>query len=284
MFATHKNLFLYMCCLFIFLLNSCRTTHYLTGNQNLNQSNIAQIIEGKSTKYELLSILGEPDEITLGHSKSSITELQYSLPLQEIVIVPDGEYDVWYYYVRNRIIVNFTKEMYSEIQYYFVINDADIVVKKIYIDKSAMEYDDLDRNPNDVIDSEIVKEDRSARFKKEVTIQLDIEFRVGSVEISSTYLDQLKRVADLMKDSPNKIAVIEGHTDSMGPATKNLQLSQGRAESVRQNLIDHFGIAQERLVAKGFGETRPIASNETPEGRRKNRRVSVILYANTEKP
>jgi outer membrane protein OmpA-like peptidoglycan-associated protein len=256
----------------------------LTGNQNLNQSNIAQIIEGKSTKYELLSILGEPDEITLGHSKSSITELQYSLPLQEIVIVPDGEYDVWYYYVRNRIIVNFTKEMYSEIQYYFVINDADIVVKKIYIDKSAMEYDDLDRNPNDVIDSEIVKEDRSARFKKEVTIQLDIEFRVGSVEISSTYLDQLKRVADLMKDSPNKIAVIEGHTDSMGPATKNLQLSQGRAESVRQNLIDHFGIAQERLVAKGFGETRPIASNETPEGRRKNRRVSVILYANTEKP
>ena len=282
MFATHKNLFLYVCCLSIFLLNSCRTTHYLTGNQNLNQSNIANIIEGKTTKYEVISILGEPDEITIGHSKSSITDLQYSLPLQEIVIVPDGEYDVWYYYVRNRIIINFTKEMYSEIQYYFIINDSDIVVKKIYIDKTAMEYDDLDKNPNDVIEAETEKEDRSALFKKEVTIQLDIEFQVGSVEISSTYFDQLKRVADLMKVSPNRSAVIEGHTDSMGSATGNLQLSQRRAESVRQNLIDHFGIAQERLVAKGFGETRPIASNETPEGRRKNRRVTVILYANTE--
>ena len=282
MFATHKNLFLYVCCLSIFLLNSCRTTHYLTGNQNLNQSNIANIIEGKTTKYEVIAILGEPDEITIGHSKSSITDLQYSLPLQEIVIVPDGEYDVWYYYVRNRIIINFTKEMYSEIQYYFIINDSDIVVKKIYIDKTAMEYDDLDKNPNDVIEAETEKEDRSALFKKEVTIQLDIEFQVGSVEISSTYFDQLKRVADLMKVSPNRSAVIEGHTDSMGPAAKNLQLSQRRAESVRQNLIDHFGIAQERLVAKGFGETRPIASNETPGGRLKNRRVTVILYANTE--
>ena len=282
MFATHKNLFLYVCCLSIFLLNSCRTTHYLTGNQNLHQSNIANIIEGKTTKYEVIAILGEPDEITIGHSKSSITDLQYSLPLQEIVIVPDGEYELWYYYARNKIIVNFTKEMYSEIQYYFVLNSADVVVTKIYIDRTVMEYHDLDKNPNDVIEAETEKEDRSALFKKEVTIQLDIEFQVGSVEISSTYFDQLKRVADLMKVSPNRSAVIEGHTDSMGSATGNLQLSQRRAESVRQNLIDHFGIAQERLVAKGFGETRPIASNETPEGRRKNRRVTVILYANTE--
>jgi len=256
----------------------------LTGNQNLNQSNIANIIEGKTTKYEVISILGEPDEITIGHSKSSIEELQYSLPLTKIEIVPEDQYELWYYYARNKIIVNFTKEMYSEIQYYLVINDSDIVVTKIYIDRTVMEYHDLDKNPNDVIEAEIGKEDRPARFKKEVTIQLDIEFRVGSVEISSTYFNQLKRVADLMKVSPNKVAVIEGHTDSMGPAAKNLQLSQGRAESVRQNLIDHFGIAQERLVAKGFGETRPIVSNETPEGRRKNRRVSVILYANTEKP
>jgi outer membrane protein OmpA-like peptidoglycan-associated protein len=235
----------------------------LTGNQNLNQSNIANIIEGKTTKYEVISILGEPDEITIGHSKSSIEELQYSLPLTKIEIVPEDQYELWYYYARNKIIVNFTKEMYSEIQYYFVINSADVVVTKIYIDRTVMEYHD-------------------ALFKKEVTIQLDIEFQVGSVEISSTYFDQLKRVADLMKISPNRSAVIEGHTDSMGSATRNLQLSQRRAESVRQNLIDHFGIAKERLVAKGFGETRPIASNETPEGRRKNRRVTVILYANTE--
>jgi outer membrane protein OmpA-like peptidoglycan-associated protein len=249
----------------------------LTGNENLNQSNIARIIEGKSTKYELLSILGEPDEITIGHTKSSIETLQYNLPLTKIEIVPEDEYTVWYYYVRNKIIINFTKEMYSETKYYFIINSADIVLNKLYIDKTAMEYDELDKNPNEVTKAEIEKEDRSIPFKKEATIQLDIEFGVGSAKISSRYFDQLKRVADQIKASPNRIAVIEGHTDSMGAATTNLQLSQRRAESVRQNLIDHFGIAQERLVAKGFGETRPIASNETPEGRRKNRRVSVIL-------
>lgn len=277
MFTTHKNLFLYICCLSLLILNSCRTTHYLTGNKNLNQSNIAKIIENKSTKYDILSILGEPDEITIGHTKSSIENLQYNLPVTEIEIVPESEYVVWYYYIRNRIIINLTEEMYSETQYYFIINASDIVVKKIYIDKTAMEYDDLDRNPNEVIEAEIGKDDRSSRLKKEATIQLDIEFGVGSAEISSRYFDQLKRVADRMKASPNRTAVIEGHTDSMGAATTNLQLSQKRAESVKQNLIDHFGIAQERLVAKGFGETRPIASNETPEGRRKNRRVSVIL-------
>lgn len=250
----------------------------MTGNEELNPSNIARIIEGKSTKYDLLSILGEPDEITIGHTKSSIENLQYNLPISEIEIVAEGEYTVWYYYVRNKIIINITKEMYSQTQYYFIINDEDIVVEKIYIDKTAMEYDDLDRNSSEVIEAEIEKKDRSARFKKEVTIQLDIEFGVGSAELSSTYFDQLKRVADLMKASPNRTAVIEGHTDSMGAATTNLQLSQRRAESVRQNLIDHFGIARERLVAKGFGETRPIASNETPEGQRKNRRVTVTLY------
>ncbi len=251
MFATHKNLFLYICCLSIFLLNSCRTTHYLTGNENLNQSNIATIIEGKSTKYELISILGEPDEITLGYSKSSIEDFQYSLPLTKIEIVPKGEYELWYYSVRNRIIVNFTQEMYSEIRYYFVINDANIVVNKIYIDKTAMEYDDLDRNPNDVIKAEIGQEDRTARFKKEFTIQLDIEFRVGSVEINSTYFDQLKRVADLMKDSPNRIAVIEGHTDSTGPATKNLKLSQRRAESVRREPDKSFWNCSGKACSQG---------------------------------
>jgi outer membrane protein OmpA-like peptidoglycan-associated protein len=139
--------------------------------------------------------------------------------------VPEGEYTVWYYYVRNKIIINFTKEIYSETKYYFIINDADIVVNKLYIDKTAMEYDDLDKNPNEVTEAETEKEKRSARLKKESTIQLDIEFGVGSAEISSRYFDQLKRVADLMKDSPDSRAVIEGHTDSTGPATRNLQLS-----------------------------------------------------------
>ena len=78
-------------------------------------------------------------------------------------------------------------------------------------------------------------------------------------------------------ESPNvaKIRIV-GHTDDFGPAEDNLILSQDRADAVRRYLIKR-GIAADRLEAVGRGETQPIASNETPRGRAKNRRVEFIL-------
>ncbi|RMF59783.1 MAG: OmpA family protein, partial [Bacteroidetes bacterium] len=64
-----------------------------------------------------------------------------------------------------------------------------------------------------------------------------------------------------------------GHTDSTGPDDYNLRLSQARAEAVRAYLIERFGIAPERLVARGYGESQPIADNVTATGRTLNRRV-----------
>jgi len=85
-----------------------------------------------------------------------------------------------------------------------------------------------------------------------------------------------------MKAYPATTVLIEGHTDNTGSDQYNLQLSQKRAESVRQYLINNFSIAPDRLSAKGFGESRPIASNTTREGRRKNRRVVAVIYATKE--
>jgi OOP family OmpA-OmpF porin len=65
---------------------------------------------------------------------------------------------------------------------------------------------------------------------------------------------------------------IRGYTDSVGPASYNLELSQRRAEAVKQYLVN-AGIDPSRLVAKGYGEADPIASNKTPEGRAQNRRI-----------
>jgi outer membrane protein OmpA-like peptidoglycan-associated protein len=69
---------------------------------------------------------------------------------------------------------------------------------------------------------------------------------------------------------------IEGHTDDKGNDKKNLKLSQGRADAVRDYLVN-AGIAGDRLQSQGFGETRPIADNKTKEGREANRRVEFVI-------
>jgi len=114
---------------------------------------------------------------------------------------------------------------------------------------------------------------------EKVSIELLIEFETSKSEVRPQYDDQLRKVADFMKTYPDTKAEIEGHTDSMGGAEANLALSQQRADAVRQALIDRFGVSADRLSAKGYGETKPIADNATPEGRAKNRRVMATFSA-----
>ena len=70
--------------------------------------------------------------------------------------------------------------------------------------------------------------------------------------------------------------VVEGHTDSQGADAMNQELSQKRAESVRTYLVSR-GIAADRITAQGFGPSRPIADNTSPEGRANNRRVEIVV-------
>ncbi|WP_234981488.1 OmpA family protein [Fontimonas thermophila] len=92
-------------------------------------------------------------------------------------------------------------------------------------------------------------------------------------EASRKILDE---VAESLKNQPNVRVEIGGHTDSIGNDAYNHILSQQRAEAVRQYLISR-GVSGDRLVAMGYGEFRPVASNETPEGREQNRRVEFKL-------
>src|SRR5215831_13966488 len=69
---------------------------------------------------------------------------------------------------------------------------------------------------------------------------------------------------------------LEGHTDSQGSARKNQALSEKRVQNIKTYLVQHFHLAPERILAVGYGSTRPIASNDTPEGRSQNRRVEVV--------
>ncbi|MDZ7790671.1 MAG: OmpA family protein [Xanthomonadales bacterium] len=104
----------------------------------------------------------------------------------------------------------------------------------------------------------------------------DVLFASGETTLQPDARNQLGDVVRLVEGEPNKQIRIEGHTDSTGSSSANMRISRLRAESVRDALVDE-GIDADRIQAVGMGEDFPIASNDSAEGRRKNRRVDVIL-------
>jgi len=84
----------------------------------------------------------------------------------------------------------------------------------------------------------------------------------------------LDRVVQRLKEIPEVRVAVEGHTDSTGSASHNQALSEARATTVRDYFVAK-GIAAERLIARGYGGTKPVATNDTPEGRALNRRVEL---------
>jgi OOP family OmpA-OmpF porin len=113
---------------------------------------------------------------------------------------------------------------------------------------------------------------------KQIYIQDRVEFEVDSAKLLAESNKVLDFVAEVMKKNPDiKLVEVQGHTDASGKAQKNLVLSQKRAESVRAYLIATGGIAAGRLQAKGYGQEKPVADNDTPEGKQKNRRVEFHI-------
>jgi len=108
-------------------------------------------------------------------------------------------------------------------------------------------------------------------------MNLNMEFDTGKADIKPQYKDQIAKVGDFMRQNPTTTAVIEGHTDNVGSSDYNMKLSQQRAANVVDYLTKNFGIEKSRLEAKGYGYTRRIAYNNTPEGRQKNRRINAII-------
>lgn len=104
----------------------------------------------------------------------------------------------------------------------------------------------------------------------------DVLFESGETDLQAGAQSNLEDVVELLRNEPDKSIRIEGHTDSTGPAQTNLSLSESRAQAVRDKLVE-MGIDRSRIEAVGMGEDFPIASNETPEGQARNRRVDVIV-------
>ena len=107
-------------------------------------------------------------------------------------------------------------------------------------------------------------------------------FDSGKSDLRPDSFDLLAKVEKAIDVFPRSELIIEGHTDSYGGDDSNQRLSQDRAESVQQYMINAMRIPSYRLIAIGYGETNPVANNETAAGRAKNRRIDVVIKPNLE--
>ena len=107
----------------------------------------------------------------------------------------------------------------------------------------------------------------------------NIYFSSGSARLTADSEPLLKELLDIVSRCPGIEVEVAGHTDSVGSDSANQQLSERRARSVADYLIEN-GIAPDRLAARGYGEAQPVASNDTPDGKAKNRRIEFLPRSN----
>lgn len=137
-----------------------------------------------------------------------------------------------------------------------------------YMDKQAEELAKIEGAKTERVGDEI-----------RVTFDSAILFDFDSSMLRVSSQEQLRQMAEVFKKYPETEIVVAGHTDSRGPEDYNQKLSERRAKAVRDFLVDQ-GVSSARLTVIGYGEIRPVASNETDEGRRLNRRVELEIRAN----
>ena len=127
------------------------------------------------------------------------------------------------------------------------------------------------------------KEVRVFRENKNVILRLiTLTFESGKSKLLAESFDLLAKVEKAIDVYPESELIIEGHTDSLGDDDFNQKLSQDRAESVLKYMVNAMRIPSYRLIATGYGETNPIANNETESGRSKNRRIDIVIIPHDE--
>src|SRR6185312_13778272 len=140
--------------------------------------------------------------------------------------------------------------------------------------------DEVARAMNDLVKQNLVVMRRS-EFWIEVEIKTDILFPSGSAQLAPYAVDVIQRLGGALAPFPNPIRV-EGHTDNVPIKTiafySNWELSAARAGSVVR-VLSKGGVNPNRLAVIGFGEQRPVQSNDTPQGRNANRRVVVVILS-----
>ena len=137
--------------------------------------------------------------------------------------------------------------------------------------------DDKDLCPGTPMGTRVDSDGCPLAVAQVASIKLKVNFAFDSDVVQERYFADLGELAEFLKRFSDLQVDVEGHTDSIGPEDYNMQLSQGRAQAVVDMLVNQYGIAATRLEPKGYGESQPVATNDTEEGRAENRRVMATL-------
>jgi len=134
--------------------------------------------------------------------------------------------------------------------------------------------------------AEIEKDIEGAQVERigegiKITFDSGILFDVNKATLRPAAIENLQKLASILTKYEDTDILIEGHTDSTGPEEYNLELSRRRAQTVA-NYLAGLQVDPRRFTIMGYGESQPIASNDTPEGRQANRRVELAIMANEE--
>jgi len=132
-------------------------------------------------------------------------------------------------------------------------------------------------NKTDLLNSVLQEAQWRDVGNSKMAYRINAHFKNNSASLSARYDPDIERAAAFLQRYPTVNAVIEGHTDSRGTEAYNQQLSERRAQAIYDRLVNEHGIDPQRLTVKGYGETRPIAGNNTDDGRRMNRRVDMVI-------
>ena len=143
--------------------------------------------------------------------------------------------------------------------------------------RMAREQAQMARQQSEQLESQL--SDLKARQTNRGNVMLtmsDVMFETNQASLRPGAMLSLDKLADILKQNPGEKVYIEGHTDNTGNAAYNQQLSTSRANAVRDALVAR-GIGPDRIIARGLGESFPVASNATPAGRQLNRRVDIVV-------
>lgn len=138
----------------------------------------------------------------------------------------------------------------------------------------------MDQQQKELQQIEGVDVQRTADNELNVILRNDVLFDVDSASLRSDSRNSLRDMGGVFSRYNDTTIEVDGHADSTGDANHNQILSERRAVSVRDFLVNQ-GVSSSRIVARGYGESQPKASNDTPEGRQQNRRVEIHVRANS---
>lgn len=264
---------------------------YLTGNSRkmprlmhdvtrfrLSNKTFQEIKSSGKTNLQYVDFSNVPNGIRLTHERGILTRVEPE-DVQYPIIVNDQRVDLPVIHLTGTMLDEGRQPATRSDGEIFVLDDAaDPLVLNFRL-KNPLYHNGNFRleiirinfpvsKPENVLEKQLIQE------KRAVTYGIYFDFNEETLKPESEAV--LKEIAQAMTDHPDWKLTVEGHTDNIGDNTYNLDLSKRRAASVKQALVNRYNIAPDRLLTGGFGASRPVETNDTLEGRARNRRVELV--------